>query len=205
MIPRSVAWHYFKYKNAEETGSGNVSLTSEVMDLMRQLSAAEREVEDLKGENNLLKRQMSQMQQQQERHLRHSYESDILLHGVPETKGENCTQVLQGLLSTQKAEHLFDVVENTHRLGRSKASPSPRPIVVRLTKRLAKPSFFQAFKNCESKIRVTDHLTPGDFKKKLGLKEVMSRAWQEKKKVVFRQGELFIDGKRYVDVDPKSP
>lgn len=98
---------------------------------------------DLRSEVDQLKTEKEDLIQQVDNQEQYSRRNCLLLHGVPETKGEKTTQICLDHINKSlklKVNITADQIDRSHRIGKPKSgtsgeeeTPKPRPIIVKFT------------------------------------------------------------------------
>ena len=121
---------------------------------------------------------------------------------MPESEGENTTQLVQGVLRDDlKMDSV--TIQTAHRTGKAipagRDMPPTRHIIFKLMNFEDKISLLKGKREAlkDKKCYITEDLTQADIEAKKSVKPVMDAANQKGKKVRFREGKLFIDGKMY--------
>lgn len=155
-----------------------------------KLTAISERQATLENTLNFMERRINYMERKQrERNLR--------LIGVMETNQENCYDILWGILSEFRFETLPQI-EVAHRTGRR--GHQPRHIILRTVKLQDKVEILRRQREAlrDKSYFFTDDLTAQDYKTKQQLRPEIEKAKREGKRWVFKEGQLFIEGRPFV-------
>ncbi|XP_070550127.1 myosin-1-like [Ptychodera flava] len=133
---------------------------------------------------------------------RYSRNYNLRFGGIPEVEDENCIEIIKKL-AAEKFKMADILIDNAHRspnlkVGHSKPA-KPRHIIVKFPLRVQRSVLLR---NWRTALRGTDifvkpDLCHTDYKVKQSLRSVMDKAYNDKKKVKFVNGHLFINNSKY--------
>lgn len=182
----------FTTRSVEDVEKKNKSLSEGLCKMASQMKEAQSKIVQLEEANLHLER--------------YSRGFNLRFGGIPETLNENPSypyEKVREILTTKF--NMADIkIENAHRSGRvpkvaSEMSLKPRHILVKF---LYRPERLQILKHAKSSLIntsmfVLQDLPAADLAKKRSLRDIMKKAYDSGLKVVFRNGDLFIDGKKH--------
>lgn len=145
---------------------------------------------------------------------RYSRGFNLRFGGIPETTStdpdtayDQVKQLLHDTFGMTEVE-----IENAHRSGKppKSASDKPRHILAKFIYRTERQTVLdraRAIKNSVLEnmgVFVLRDLPAADVAEKRSLRDVMKKAYQDRKNPVFRNGNLYINGSKYVAPSPSS-
>ena len=179
----------FTSETMEEIQAENKLLSSNLNTLTRKLELADRKIVQLEESTLQLER--------------YSRSYNLRFGGIPELDDESPSYPYEKLKEILKEKcNLVPEIENAHWSGRPPKTPSdkPRHILAKFIYRPERQAILQQGKKAlaECGIFMIPDLPAADAAKKRSLRDVMSKAYQEGKKPNFRNGQLYIDGRKYI-------
>ncbi|XP_071943437.1 uncharacterized protein [Antedon mediterranea] len=171
----------------------SITFTSDsINDLEKKVTTYDSEMKDISTTLETEKKKILNLE-------RYSRSFNLRFGGITEEPNEDATKKIKELLN--KTLNLNDIViETAHRTGKpSTISGKPRHIIVKF---IYRPQRFEVLRRAKSIMKnsemfVLEDMPVADIIKKRGLREVMKKAYEEGKKTVFRNGNLYINGKMY--------
>ena len=171
------------------TNKANIqSNTSDIISLKQSVEFAHTEIESLKASgkepksNNtyvlgLLKQQQKYMQQEIDKIVAYSQRHNVLLDGVYEEKGENCFNLVCGIINNYlQLPDAHTVIDKAHRLG-PKSLNKPRPIIVRFKYHSARDmTLSRRHMLMNSGLGLREHLPPRLERDKVTLEKIVKVA-----------------------------
>lgn len=134
---------------------------------------------------------------------RHSRSFNLRFGGIPENPTEPTTFAFDTVkkILTERFNMPDAEIEAAHRTGRTpkSASDKPRHIIVRFLYRSERHSVLTNAKStlANTGMFILPDLPAADVAKKRSLRDVMKRAYDAGHHPVFRNGELYIQGRKY--------
>ena len=179
----------FSSKSIEEIQKKQKNLSDGVSTLTTQLNTAITKIKHLEDDTLNLER--------------HSRSFNLRLGGIPENPKEPTTfpydtvkKILTERYNMPEAE-----VEAAHRTGRPPQSPSdkPRHIIARFLYRSERQAVLSRAKHslANTGMFILQDLPAADVAKKRSLRDVMKKAYDAGNRPVFKNGELYIQGRKY--------
>ena len=157
---------------------------SDVSDIQRDITFQKSEADRLAALVNSLQSQVLDLQG-------YTRVFNIRIFRIPEAPGENCKDVVDGLLKN-KFDITHSAIENAHRTG-SSTENRPKQIIARFHSRFTRRTVLaSARKKLQGTgIRFTDDLTAVDLEEKKRLKPLMADLYHKNMKPRFIQGRLY--------------
>lgn len=181
-------------------------------ELKESISFNDAELEDLKLTTNNLKVSFNEkidasnnlisvikdLQAQVDNQERYSRNFNLRFIGIPENQpAENCIERVKSLI--EKHAGITADIENAHRTVR-KIDGKPRHVIAKFLRRPDRFAVLKVRNYFRSDgIIVAEDLIQKDLIKRRQLSKIMSEARNNSQKVRFSRGDLYIDGKRYVE------
>ena len=189
-------------------------LKEDVTDLQTAMTAKDGEISDLREENKDLRSKFAKLeedfgflksdvklQSEQVLHLeRYTREWGLRFGNIKEDTDENCVQIIEKLLAKVGMPHVK--IENAHRIG-VKSDDGPRMIAARCHSRPERREVLHNRKKLfELGVPTFESLCKydADLKKRYG--PVMTRLYNEGKRVYFAKGQLMVNGRKYAGPPP---
>jgi len=136
---------------------------------------------------------------------RYTREWGLRFNGIPETKDENCIQLIEAKLSEVGLPHIR--IENAHRLGATPEDGSHRTIAARCYSRPDRREVLINRKRLfDIDVPVFESLCKYDADLKRRYGPMMKQLYDEGKRPYFSKGNLFVDKRKYIGpVPPPLP
>ena len=164
-------------------------IDTKVTDIETILKKHESEMAELKNSMSTLKTENNSLG-------RYTRSFNLRFLGIPETKGENCREVLHKLLK-DNLEIGDDVIENAHRTGdRHKQDKRPRQIIARFYSRPVRNQVIRSARKADPSppFVVLDDLTETDLSEKRRVLPLMTKLFEDGKRPRFHAGRLYVNG-----------
>ena len=179
----------FSSKTIEEIQDKNKTLSDGVSHMTTQISTALAKIKHLEEATLSLER--------------HSRSFNLRFGGIPENPTEPTTFPFDTVkkILTERFNMPDAEIEAAHRTGRApkSATDKPRHIITRFLYRSERHSVLMNAKSAlaSTGVFVLPDLPASDVAKKRSLRDVMKRAYDAGHHPVFRNGELYIQGRKY--------
>lgn len=190
----------FSSSSVEELQSKNKILTEDLARMTSQMVTAQKNIADL---------ERAALQQE-----RYSRNFNLRFGGIPETNTKDPVVPLNQVkdLLTERFGLPDIEIENAHRTGKppKSASDKPRHILVKFLYRSERQVILDRAKAMKASLAksglfILRDMPAADVAKKRSLRDVMQKAYRDGRNPVFRDGDLYINGKKYVQPAPESP
>lgn len=138
--------------------------------------------------------EVSQLVEQVNRIERKQRERNVRLIGLQEQHGENCKAIVESIIRGELRLNAY--VEVAHRTGRK--TDRPRHVIFRLSSVQEKIDVLKAQRHStlRSNIHFIEDLTHKDYETKKAFRPQIMKARSENKRWQFRNGELYIEGRK---------
>ena len=189
-----------KQHEMEEAIQFSSTTIEEIQDKNKTMSDG---VSDLTTQINTVMSKINQLEEATLQLERHSRGFNLRFGGIPENPTESTTfpyDTVKKIL-TERFNMPIAEIEAAHRTGRApkSASDKPRHIIARFIYRNERHSVLSGAKSAltNTGMFILPDLPAPDVAKKRSLRDVMKRAYDAGHHPVFRNGELYIQGRKY--------